>query len=429
MRRLFGLISILLLAACTSSVSTTRNLEPMQGGLPYKMPKGLVPVIVFVDADGVGITIEPSVNAIDTQAGTFVARITPNPLVKENITLSTDAETGFLTAASSDSETQILEVAREAAAASQKLSLQNARAAFLSERVVVLEDAFDPLSRSDIQRINAGMRHALRHAAQAFPETVAGFNDHKVTLSVAMPDGTDPFFSAGRSVSSTLVLPDCTVGICARTLTSRLVRIELDGTAFGGKLVNIPSREIIPIELTSSTFANRNVSIQLSDGIYTGTTFRQDSEALGVVKVPGQIIGGIIEGFTETFEARQTLAQKEQAALEAEANLAQSQQTSLELNSASAAVAAAGADYQRRTLTIYPFSNALQRSVQAQIAETEARRAAEIERIQQQQTTNPLNDNNAPDLLDDGSQTPPPAGTQTQPPGGGQVSPPGGGGG
>ena len=392
-RAFCALALVLVASACGDSVSTTNKLATGEGGVPYTLPRGLVPIVVFVDTKGVGVTIEPSVTAVDASVGTLVARLDPNVLNKEDIQIKLDAETGFLSTVKDTSTSQILTVAEEAAKSAARLTFQNAQADFFKERVVVMQDSFDPLSASDIARINKGMTHAIRHGVRAYAgargeAAVSG----AVRLRVTMPDGSNPFPAAvAASPAGRTTVADCNIGICARTMTTRMIRIEMDGTAFGGKLVNIPAQGLVPVPVTSSMFADQTVSITVQNGVLTGTQLVRESEALSIVKIPGQILGGLVAGFTQSFDDRTKLATEEKELIDAQDKLVKAQNEQLSFQN-SADSAARANTYLTETLTVYPFSNALEAAVRHQIELDEARRKKEIEDAAKGAQTGPNKD-------------------------------------
>lgn len=376
-------------AGCGATISTVNSLAENEGGVPYTLPTGLVPIIVFADQNGVGITVEPASMAVDGQVGTLVAKFQPSPFNNENIKVATNADTGFLSTSTSDSKAQLIAVAAEAAAAAERLSFQNAQASFLKQRVVVLQDAFDPLNPSDIDRVNKGIAHALRHAARAFAQASnSQMLQGPVKLRVSLPDGSNPFVSQ-KAAHRTKPDPSiCSIGICARTMTSRLIRIEHDGVAFGSKLVNIPSKELIPVPVSSRLLANNKTTITVQNGVLTGAQVVRDSEALGLIKIPGQILGGLVTGFTQAVDDEKALSNKEIEQIQIQQKLEAARVDSVKLQNSPELQS--GSLYLSKTLTVYPFSNALQSAISANIAAAEAREAAQLKAIENGLTTKTL---------------------------------------
>jgi len=370
-------------------ISSTASPGTSEGGVPYTLPKGLIPVQVFADSKGVGITIEPARFAIDPKVGTIVAWFDPNPFNNEEIKVSSDPSTGFLSTISTTSEAQLLAIVEEGAKSAARLAFQNSRASFLAERVVVLEDSFDPLSKSDIDRINSGIKQAIKNAAKAFVDaTGESIQVKSVQLSVALPDGSDPFMESVDSGGNDVDTAKCEIGVCVRSLTSRIVRVKIDGKPFAGKLVNVPHRRLIPVPIPSTVFADQDITIVVKDGILEKSELKRDSEALGLVKLPGAAISGFVSGVTQgltdeksILDKRKELAESEEALAKAKASrdeaIGSVGSDSVDLQNARAGEAASDNDYAAAALTVYPFSEALTRALAAAIKEKEQRKEAD----------------------------------------------------
>ena len=115
--RIFTLTMALVILAGCSTVSTVSTVPAgySQHGIPYVLPKGVVPIQVFADENGIGLTIEPSRIAVDHEAGQLVARLSPSPFNNEDIKIGVDPVTGFLTTITSNSDAQLLAIVEEAA--------------------------------------------------------------------------------------------------------------------------------------------------------------------------------------------------------------------------------------------------------------------------------------------------------------------------
>jgi hypothetical protein len=373
MRVVAVIVLLSVVAGCAPTISSTPYKPGDTGGTPYRLPKGLVPVQVFADQNGIGITIEPARTAIDSEPGILVARLDPSGFNNEDIKIAADPATGFLTAISSESEAQLLAIVEEAANSAARLAFQNSRAAFLQKKVVVFEDSFDPLRPEDVERINRGINSAISVATGAFLNAKLHrleMDVLAVRLVVDHPNGVPADSGPVPELDTTM----CNTGICVRTMTSRIIRIVVGGAPFAGKLVNIPARELIPVPVPSTVFANQNITIGVTGGILDKYELERDSEVLGVVKIPGAILNGIVAGLTQgltdeksIIDARKDVATSEEALAKAEKSrneaVASRGTTSTALHSSTAGGVAGDTDYAAATLTIYPFSDALSRAI------------------------------------------------------------------
>ncbi len=354
----------LLLAGCTGISSVPAN-EVVYGpkaspGVPYSLPKGLVPVEVFVEAAGIGLTIEPAKTVADSSVGVLVARLHPSPFNDEKMKLVANQATGFLSTVSSESTAQLLAIVEEAAKTVGRLKLQNAKAEFLAKKVVVFSDSFDPYDPADVARINDGIAAALDRASRAF-QTATRKGSSRDTPTVTLDVG--PFAPPAHSPWGPL--KKCEDGVCARAMTAQRIRVLLDGRPFASKTVALPSREIIAVPVPQTILADQKLNIGITDGILTSYDFERDSELLGLVKIPGAIFGGLMSGIGEGLTAKKNVTEKAKELAEAQTALEEANKKGVEasvLQSTAARIpgsAEATSAYTATALTVYPYSQTL----------------------------------------------------------------------
>jgi hypothetical protein len=354
-----------LMAGCTgiSSVSVDdpgfENGQLLATGTPYSLPKGVVPVQVFIDADGIGLTVEPAQIITDNDIGILVAHLNPSVFNDEKMTLVADPSTGFLSSVSSESTARILDIATEAGKLAGRLSLQSAKAAFFEGKVVLLEDSFDPQSDIDVIRINGGINAAIARAAtgriRQVPQVSLRVEPSATTVRAAVPPASEPDLSQ---------LKKCKLGVCARTMVSRTIRVELDGRSFGTKVVNVPSRHIVPVPVPQTILADQKVTVTIKDGILSNYELDRKSELLGLVKIPGAVIGGVFSGMKQGLDDTKDVVDKQKDLVKSETELAKAQKEKID---ATKIVLQSGTDssgkpvnaYMAMTLTLYAYSAAL----------------------------------------------------------------------
>lgn len=331
----------------------------LAAGTPYSLPKGVVPVQVFVDSGGIGLVIEPAQMITDNEVGILVARLNPSIFNDEKMSLTADPETGFLSSVSSEATARILDIATEAGKLAGRLSLQSAKAAFFDGKVVLLEDSFDPLSDMDIARINDGINGAIARAAAGRIHQIP-----QVRLRVASVSA--PGLSPNQPVTSSHVPQNgrCALGVCARTMVSRTVRVELNGRSFGTKVVNVPSREVIPVPVPQTILADQKVTITIKDGILSNYALDRKSELLGLVKIPGAVIGGVFAGMAQGLDDTKSLVDKHKDLAKSETELAKAQKDRIEatkvtLQSGAEIAGKSVNAYAATTLTLYAYSAAI----------------------------------------------------------------------
>ena len=369
------------LAGCAGVSSAQYDPVPRgtltTAGPAYSLPKGVVPVKVFVDSNGIGVTIEPAEMIADGDVGLLVARLQPSVFNNEKMNITVDAVTGFLSTVSSESEAKILEIAQEAGKLAGRLSLQNAKAAFIESKVIVFDESFDPLDRMDVIRINDGIQLAMTRASYAFLQAggrLGGQAVPRVTLAVDTSRALLPQDGrGGPELVEPLPLRNCNLGICARAMTSRTIRVLLEDRPFASKVVNVPSREIIAVPVSQTILANQKINITIKEGILASYDMERASELLGLIKIPGAIIGGFVAGIVQGIGDQQSIIDKRKELADSEVALAEAEKRRLEVTKVKLqnATAEGGGKipnaYAAATLTVYPYSSALAEAIRQRI--------------------------------------------------------------
>ena len=362
MRSLRFLAALSLLATVAggcSLISSKPYVEGKTKGIPYALPKGVVPLQVFIDNEkGIGLSIEPTRVTRDAKLGTLVAQLKHSPLNNEKITITADPNTGFLKAISTDSDAQLPQIFEEAAKSAARLALQNSRAAFLKDKPVIFEDVFDPLQSNEVELQGAALKEAILRECDG----VDARNPPTVKLSVLHTDGTP--FSPNTSTPET---KHCADGICVRTITSLLIRINFGDKLLGSKLVDIPSREVFAVPVPSTPLADQDITVEISSGILAKYEFKRDSEILTLVKIPGGILAGVVNGLTQGLTDRKSILDKRKEVAESDVALTEALasrkkesesgavtqgETTVPLQNASAGASARGTDYAAASLTV-----------------------------------------------------------------------------
>lgn len=337
-------------------------------GTPYSLPKGVVPVQVFIDQNGVGMTIEQATLVSDSQAGILVAQAKPSVLNKETMKFTVDTDTGLLTAVTSESEAKLQEIVTELAKTAGRLALQNAKATFFSDKVVVLKDRFDPLDPADVARVNVTINAAIDRAVQAFVASGGQLGNRRASRIDLSLDGAP----TTAPEPGPRALRDCNLGICVRAMTTRTLRVSIDGVSYETKDVKLPSREIIPVPVPQSVLANQKVGIVIKDGILQSYNLERDSEALGLVKVIGAIPGALLAGTLQGLDDQKATLDKQKSVVDSEAGLtkagtdlikAQKENADASVKLQNATFGGGGKAYEAQVLKIYPFSSSITAAV------------------------------------------------------------------
>ncbi|MCF8531661.1 MAG: hypothetical protein K9G48_01545 [Reyranella sp.] len=358
-------IAASLMAAGCSAVSSVPFETPKPGqlaiaGLPYSLPRAVVPVKVFTGPQGViGLAIEEPQIVADPAAGTLVARLQPSPFNKEDMKLATNPATGLLISVSSESEAKLLAIIEELAKTVGRAGVKSGMRAFYAGNTPIFEDTFDPLSRDDTIRVDMAINAALARAAAARPALGAG-QTISLTVQMADEDWSNPSPLRKRQETQPASFANCQAGVCVRATTSRVIRVSsANGATLATKAISVPSREAIAIPVPQTILANQKVTVAIKDGVASGYDLERDSELLGIVKIPGTILSGLVAGVTQGLTDQKSIADQLKALADAEAALAEAEKKRRDAvdkgrDSGAAAFAAS-------TLVVYPFGSAARR--------------------------------------------------------------------
>ena len=150
----------------------------------------------------------------------------------------------------------------------------------------------------------------------------------------------------------------------------------------GSLPVTVPSRETVGVPVPSTVLADQDVSINIKGGVLAQYDVKRGSEILGLVKLPGAVLSGLVAGVSQgltdeksKIDKRKDVADSEEALSKAIANrntAALASRNSLATETTESGVKleniAAGEakpeSYAAATLTVYPYIEDLARSIE-----------------------------------------------------------------
>lgn len=336
MFRLVCLIFIFL-AGCGNVVGPNPVLTKSvtNADFAYMLPRGMVAVTVFGDEHGIGVTFDPAEIHKDSGVGPLYVDLKHSVFNKEIIEIKTGDTPGFLSLVSSDTKTKILDISTEAAKSITKLSLQNAKQGFFSSKIVIgAPFLFDPYNRDEriaaVKSICALVVYGYEtsNAAKALPANrfINACNDlenPRMHLTLRGDQILNDNFSKMNSDIRNL----CSDGICARQMTTQILDLKIDETIYLSHSIEIPTKEVTSIPITSSVLADRKTVVTISDGILKEFKVEKESELLTIVKVPGAVIGGIAAGVVEQLDTEKNILDKEKSVIEGKKALFESEKS------------------------------------------------------------------------------------------------------
>ncbi len=344
------------MAAGCSAVSTAPFETPKPGqlaaaGMPYALPKAIVGVKVVAGGKGIGLVIEDPQIVADPESGTLVARLQPSPFNKEDMKLATSPATGLLISVLSVSEAKLLAIIEELAKSVGRAGAKKSMMAFLAENTPIFEDTFDPLSPAETIRINAAINAALTRVASARAMAAAG----EISLTVQYADEREGYPRTAlreRQETQPTSFANCQVGVCVRAMTSRVIRVSANGATLATKSIAVPSRETIAVPVPQTILADQKVTVAIKDGVASGYDLQRDSEFLGIAKIPGAIMSGLVTGLTQGLKDEKSIADQMKELADAQTALAEAEKKRRDALKEDDSGPKA---YEASTLVVYPF--------------------------------------------------------------------------
>jgi hypothetical protein len=357
------LLACLALAGCAgvSSVPFDPNYkgQAATAGTSYYLPKGIVPVEVFVGEDGVAVNFDPVQLGTDNKAGKLIARTRPSIFNDEKMTVSVDKNTSFLNLISTDSTAKFGAAVLEGAQLIGRLTLQNAKLNFFKDRQQFLSDRLDPLDPRDLRRVSGNINAAI---ARAMRTDGAAAGDILPVIELTLDDdlpGTPPVqpFAAAD-------LSNCHIGICARVMEVHTLNIYVDGALVRNEPIRLPSRDIVPVPVPQIILADQKIDITIESGMVTSYKVERKSEFYGLVHTVAGIPGALFQGAFGGLQDETNLDKKKTEAINAEKERKQAEHdavtTSVNLQNAAFR---GNNPYQASAVTIYPLNSSLTRAV------------------------------------------------------------------
>lgn len=311
MPRLFSFTAVTLAVAsiavsgCAAVSSTKMNAQDARFGgvgIPYLLPKALVPVEVVVSGTQVRVDLlEPVYVGDATQV--YALRYDANPFSTDTMTITVDPTTSLLKTMSIESKDETGEILKKA------IATLRAESAAATE-TVLMQTVLDPGDPASVAEVETRIKTTLdafvarqRVGCNSPPTKSEGCNE-----LLALPASIDtrldvtlmaPAASAGPTpTSSTAGAPtpgiDCSVGICYRGTLPYRVSIEALGQT-RSTLVHLPNHgPLMALPLLRHAFVKTKHTVGLRNGMIESYTIDKPSSALALVSWPLDVYDALV---------------------------------------------------------------------------------------------------------------------------------------
>lgn len=313
--RLAAAVSLLCIGSLVSACSMleTRPLqngssEVQNGTTVYSLPKTLVTVTIPKNQNISFQEMTVATKLIPDPDHTYALNLTPAPLSEDTIVVDVDPDTRFITAIYGTAKDKTADILSEIGKTAARLSGAGLPPFFAAEtdRNYVFE--FDPSDPSWFART----REQIQGLAGIDMRCIAGC-ERSAKVPAAPVDAV--LVRPARSA----ILIAC-AGPC-ETKPSRVFPI----ISFNGS-------QLVAVPIARSPFVERKTKLTFVNGMPTKAEHTKPSEALGLVSIPGQVIGSVFAGLGQAFsdekaqlENAAALAEAQKGVLDAQANLLRAQ--------------------------------------------------------------------------------------------------------
>lgn len=289
------------LSGCAVVSSTKMNAQDANFGgvgIPYLLPKALIPVEVVAAGTQVRIDLLEPVYVGDA-AQAYVLQYDASPFSTDTMTITVDPTTSLLKTMSIESKDETGEILKKA------IATLRAESAAATETVLMqtVLDPGDPASVTEVvTRLKAtldGFVASKRADCNAAPTKSEG-----CAALLALPASVDARLDitlmapAAAATSSTAVAPapgiDCRVGICYRGTLPYRVSMEALGQT-RSTLVHLPNHgPLMALPLPRHAFVNSKHTVGLRNGMIESYTVDKPSSALAMVSWPLDVYDSIV---------------------------------------------------------------------------------------------------------------------------------------
>lgn len=299
----------------------TQRIGPATAGVPYMVPKALLPVEVVSNGAQVRVDVLEPVFVGDPLHG-FVLRYHANAFSTDNVKLEVDPTTSLLKTVTLVGKDETGEVLKKLVGSSLR-----AESATAGGEAVLLQTLLDPDEKNGGDKLAAQIdtavqAHLLRQrkaCSVASPATApAGCAElpgddvpTAAKVSVVLADGGGPPTDNEPSAA------DCSVGICHRANLPYRVEIALFGQT-RSTLVMLPNKApLLALPLERHAFVEVKHTVTLRNGVVEKYDIEKPSAALAVVSWPLEAYDAVVSTTAKILQlkidtSRNDLAHQEQ---------------------------------------------------------------------------------------------------------------------
>lgn len=326
-------------AIVSSSKLNPDSAQERKVGIPYMLPKAVLPYKVVASGSQLRIDLQPPVYVGDSTQ-IFALTYKPGHAASDSVKIAVDPATSLLKSVSLESKDEMLEILKK--------TIATIRAEAVETEVVLAQGVIDPGGADSIfaaQNVikEAAATHLKVHKAKCAKAVTTGCEEilaqsEDVTIDIrvsllgvgsqtvgtadaAKTPANDLAFKASAKEASSNV--DCTVGICIRGTLPYEVSIAALGRR-SAALVQLPNHgPVTALALSRYPFVKTTHSVTLKNGMVEQYDVTKPSSLLALVSWPVEVYDEIVTTTAKIIQlkidtSKNDLKSQEQMVAEAE---------------------------------------------------------------------------------------------------------------
>jgi hypothetical protein len=279
-------------------------------GIPYLLPKALVPVEVVATGTLVRVDLLEPVYVGDA-AQTYALRYDASPFSTDTMTITVDPTTSLLKTMSIESRDETGEILKKA------IATLRAESAAATE-TVLMQTVLDPGDPASIAEVETRVKSTLDAfvARQRVACNAATTKSDGCVELLALPASIDTRLNVTLMAPASSAIPassnagaptpgiDCSVGICYRGTLPYRVSLEALGQT-RSTLVHLPNHgPLMALPLPRHAFVKTKHTVGLRNGMIESYTIDKPSSALAMVSWPLDVYDAVISTTTKIVQLK-----------------------------------------------------------------------------------------------------------------------------
>lgn len=314
-----SVIGVAQLSGCAIVGSHTGTDPQARIGVPYMLPKALLPV-ELVEAEGVVMLRLLQPKLVGDPNASYVLQTDANAFSSDDVKIEVDVATGLLKSVKAHSTDETGAILKQLAVSTAVGRAEKAAGDGESPETVLFSGFFDPSGANGAlladltERLNSRvkqLRAECKDLKKDTPQCKADGTSKLPIAAVEPPHGVTisakPLEVAEVKTAGTGSAPpvNCGTGICHRGLLPYQIDLEINGLFKRSAVVQLPNgAPTLVLPLTRAAFVTTKHDVVLKEGRVESHTVDRPSSALQVVKWPLDVYEAVLAATSRLITLR-----------------------------------------------------------------------------------------------------------------------------